>query len=161
MILIPRFLHRSDTHGFEMLRTLRNECRDAMTHAREYITFIEQEKYRTTYPETVRHYLYLEPGEGPWWEHVVGFSRLEDRDGFVSFTYGIGPWARGKGYGWDVAKHFLMAAGAHLRGDVLVSNKASQHILYDLGVEPVGEPEGGIQKIACVWPPPFVEDLHE
>ena len=51
----------------------------------------------------LRHYLFYDAEN-----FVVGFSRLEWRDGYVYPTYGVSPQARGKGYAWEVVKHTML-----------------------------------------------------
>lgn len=156
MTLKPILLRR--TYGYkilwERLRLLRNSCVDGFTHTRREITPEEQEIYVQNFPETVRHYLYID-------EHgvVVAFSRLEHQDdGFIYPTYGVDPAHRGKRYAWQVVKHAMLAAGGPLRGDLFVTNKAIMMVDFTLGWRPVGEPVDGVLSVEAPWPPPFVGD---
>lgn len=155
MKLIPKVLVRTDVEGFEQMREIRNSCLNGMTHAKGYLTRVEQDRYRSLYPETVRHYLYFAP-EGT---EPIGFSRLAlSSDGkHIVPTYGIAGWARGKGYAWDIVKHTMLAAGLPLKGDLLDSNEAIKRVDYALGWVPVGPVVNGVQAVECPWPPPFID----
>lgn len=154
MRLVPRGLQYSD--DWDALRRVRNECAPMLTHFRGEIDQAAKENYRTTFPETVRHYLFEDDER-----QVVGFARLEWRDGYVYPSYGLAESARGKGYGWHLVKMALLAAGGPLRGDFLVGNDAIERIDLSLGWRKVGQPVDGIQAVECDWPPPFVRDLFE
>lgn len=158
MRLKPIFVARSSSDiWWEQLRQLRNACAGGFTHARAEITVEQQRGYRETYRENVRHYLYLTPdGE------VAAFSRLEwKEDGYVYPTYGVAPYARGKGYVWEVVKHAMLAAGGPLRGDLLFSNEAIKKVDFALGWRSVGPlpDEGGVLAVEADWPPAFLGDL--
>ena len=150
---IPRDGKDSD---WDTLRSVRNSCREGLTHTRTEITPEEQALYRQSYSENVRHYLYVTT-----WGWVVGFSRLEWIDGFVYPTYGVASWARGHGFSWEIVKHAMLAAGGPLKGDLLVSNEAIKKVDYALGWRPVGEPHDGIQDVEADWPPAFAQGVFE
>jgi hypothetical protein len=149
--LTPRLVHTGDE--WEMLRIIRNGCRDGFTHTSTEITQAQQNEYRhkcETNPH-VRHYLYYtERGI------CVGFSRLEWKDGFVYPTYGVAPWARGCGFAWHIVALALLAAGGPLKGDLLVTNDAIKKVDYALGFIDDGPAVQGIQNVTCAWPPPFL-----
>lgn len=149
--VIPRLVYHVEE--WEMLRVIRNGCRDGFTHTTTEITREQQDAYRqacSTNPH-IRHYLYYYDGI------CVGFSRLEWRDGFVYPTYGVAPWARGRGFAWDIVKLALLAAGGPLKGDLLMTNEAIKKVDYALGFVKVDVPdENGVQQVQCAWPPPFV-----
>jgi hypothetical protein len=139
---------------WDRLRVLRNECALGLTHNRAQITELEQEHYRTTYSENVRHYLYMDK-DG----NFVAFSRLEWRDGYVYPTYGVGAHFRGRGYIWDVVRHAMLAAGGPLKGDLLVDNEAIKVVDYALGWRPFGDPVGLVQSVYAEWPPEFAKGV--
>lgn len=154
--LVPHLVHTDEQ--WEMLRVIRNSCREGLTHDTSEITPEQQAQYRTRIMMNphVRHYLYMDM-DGAY----VGFSRLEWRDGFVYPTYGVASWARGRGYAWDIVALTLLAAGGPLHGDLLVTNEAIKKVDYALGWVNIGEPREGVQNVSCAWPPPFLFDEED
>jgi len=155
--LIPVFVPRDGSDNmWDLLRRIRNSCSEGLTHDQRILTPLEQARYRETYSENVRHYLYLTSED--W---VVAFSRLEWRDGFVYPTYGVASWARGLGFAWDVVKHAMLAAGGPLRGDLIFNNEAIKKVDFALGWRPQGPPPdaNGILLVEAAWPPEFVKEL--
>lgn len=153
--LSPRLVVTSD--AWELLRLVRNSCREGLTHDTAEITPEAQRRYMDkmmTNP-LVRHYLYT------YQNIVVGFSRLEWKEGYIYPTYGVASWARGQGFAWDIVKLALMAAGGPLKGDLLVTNEAIKKVDYALGFWNDGPAVQGIQRVQCPWPPPFIADVHE
>lgn len=151
MRLHPLLVHRDAKALWEIMRQIRNACADGFTHRTSQISINEQEQYRLSFSESVRHYLYLDSND-----HAVGFSRLDARtDGFVYPTYGVDPNQRGKGYAWDIVKHAMLAAGGPLKGDLLVSNKAIMHVDFGLGWVPDGPSVNGVLPVRADWPPAF------
>ena len=143
--------HGSD-NLWEWLRVIRNECADFFTHFKEEITPEMQAKYRRSYHENVRHYLYTNEDGA-----IVGFSRLEYRDGKVYPTYGLRKAMRGQGYGYTLVAMAILAAGTDLAGDWREDNKAVQFIDTALGWRVAGPVDkDGVQPVVCAWPPPFV-----
>lgn len=141
---------------WELLRLIRNACRDGFTHSTKAITEEQQKEYAlkcATNPY-LRHYLFYDAEN-----FVVGFSRLEWRDGYVYPTYGVSPQARGKGYAWEVVKHTMLAAGGPLKGDLLDTNEAIKKVDYTLGWRPVGPVVDGVQQVEADWPPTFAKNL--
>ena len=138
---------------WEVLRQIRNSCRQGFTHNQEEVSIEQQREYRNQVDNRlVRHYLYRYHGV------AIGFSRLEWRDGFIYPTYGVALWARGNGFAWDVVKLALLAAGGPLKGDLLDTNDAIKKVDYTLGFLNDGPPVRGIQKVTCSWPPPFIRE---
>jgi len=126
-----------------------------LTGVRQPVTPGAQEIYRRTYSEHIRHYLFMDNSSGAL--SPIGFARIAMRDGFAWPSCGVPSWARGKGYGWEVVKRTLLLAGSDMKGELLLSNKAIQHIDYALGWVNDGPPKGDVQPIKCSWPPPFVK----
>ena len=140
---------------FEVLRVIRNECREYMTNFQGEITEGQQEAYFHSYDSyRTRHYIYSYRGED------VAFSVIRTTDSGTEaiVTFGIAEKWRGQGLGWDLCKMALMAAGLPIVGDRFVSNKRVAIIDDTCGYRAIGPPnEDGIEPVECPWPPPFVE----
>ncbi len=126
--LVPRLV--VTTKDWELLRVIRNTCRQGMTHNSSEINEEAQRLYRRSVEQDprVRHYLYATP-EGV----TVGFSRLEERDGFIFPTYGVGSWARNLGFGRQIGQHMINVAGGPMKADIYMDNHASLRIFRSLG----------------------------
>lgn len=82
-----------DPDDVELLREIRNSCREYMTHDTHHVTREQQADWWAAAPR--RAYLY----------NGVAFSYVSTRDGKPYITLGMLPEARGQGLGPQIYRH--------------------------------------------------------
>lgn len=133
----------------EMLRVLRNQCREWMTGNTDVIEYEDQQRwFAGIRPRDWRIFLYLDT---PWpnvtdtFDAVAyGLLRLEGERWWLSF--GVTEGRRGQGIGRQVAQHLLRCdVASEVWADVSYDNEASMRALMAAGfVREEDEPTAGI-----------------
>lgn len=135
---------------WEILRLIRNSCREGFSHDQREITPDMQASYRQALERnsrTVFHYLYFDSNV------AVGFSRLQPNpSGRVTITFGVALWARGNLYEHQIVPMMMLAAGGPLIGDILLTNEVSRWINKLYGFVETVIIEDHV-RIECEWPP--------
>lgn len=111
----------------QLLRLIRNNCKEYMTNYRTHITPEQQEKwYRNVLP-TLEAYLFFDPNEA-----LVGFGLIRDGWG----TLGLLEEFRGLGYGVEIYQ-FLTSINPNLMIEVFADNSPSLISALKAGFEPI------------------------
>lgn len=142
---------------FEVLRQIRNSCREFFTNNTAEITKEQQHHYAfaaRTNPD-LRHYLYRPPYAVG--QPAVGFSRIETRGGLAVVTYGLLPEFRGQGLGTHLIYLTWLAAGLPILGEIRKDNERSIRAHRKLGACLMPGDSMSV-KFAVPWPPPPLEN---
>jgi len=139
----------------EMLRVLRNECREGMTGFTGVVDKGMQKRWWDGNKHAMRAFLMM---DGP---SAVGFVVLRpfDEGGLfghdrMTATIGVGQRYRRKGYGREIAQFAVLAAQGPLVGTAY-SNNPVLPLDYEAGWEKTGEHDG-LTELEMKWPPKFL-----
>ena len=146
--LKPRLV-RTDKE-WEILRLIRNSCRESFSHDQREITPEMQKAYRAALvrnERTVLHYLYFDQ------DVAVGFSRMyQNSSSQITVTFGVALWARGCHYEHQIVPMMMLAAGGPMIADVLLTNEGSRLINNHYGFIETRK-DHCLSYIECEWPP--------
>jgi hypothetical protein len=132
----------------EVLRQIRNECRNEMTHARDEIS---QEQQRTWWNrlDQSAHAAYLYTvGDN---RDYVAFSFVAWREGKPYVSYGMRACARGRRLSYDMVQQALWACQGTAYADVWETNGVILKVDFACGYEEVGRHDGLVD-IVHPWP---------
>jgi RimJ/RimL family protein N-acetyltransferase len=141
-----------DEFRAEGLRLVRNACTKdgpVFTSHNQQITPDEQAAWFRNKDKKIKVWLFSAM-EGDTW---AGFCVVRPLGDKWTFTFGVTPEHRGKGYGREIAEFAAFAGQGPLVSNVLKENLASQHIHDAIGWEHTGTLEGNILEYSLSWPP--------
>lgn len=120
----------------QVLRRIRNECKDFMTRSTEYITEEKQtEWFNALDKDNIKLYLMWIAHHGVAFE-VVGFGYCKKDESETYLTGGLKESFRGKGYGKNLFSHLLTEAKSFntpITLEVLKTNERAKRLYESLG----------------------------
>lgn len=120
----------------QVLRRIRNECKDFMTRSTEYITEEKQaEWFNKLDRNNIKLYLMWIAHHGVAFE-VIGFGYCKKDENETYLTGGLKEELRGKGYGKLLFSHLLTQAksfNAPITLEVLKTNERAKRLYESLG----------------------------
>lgn len=140
-IVFTEVLKLSDA---QILREIRNECKDFMTKSAEYITEEQQTKWFNSLDrDSIKIYLMFESYHGAAFK-ILGFGYCK-RDGDETYlTGGLKEDCRGKGYGKALFLHLLNSAksfNTKITLEVLNTNVRAERLYRSIGFVPYDKDE--------------------
>jgi ribosomal protein S18 acetylase RimI-like enzyme len=130
------FLEMTTISHAQIIRKIRNECKDYMTRSSEYITEEQQEKwFNNLDADTTKVYLMYFSFHGVVFE-TLGFGYCKNDDNETYLTGGLKEAYRGKGYGRMLFSHLLEQAKTFnmpVTLEVLNTNTKAENLYKSLG----------------------------
>ena len=130
----------SDPILLEVVRMIYNQSRSYFTKDLPYRYAHEQWEWWSRLDHSKSKLFVWRDTERPY--EIVAFSFLRDEDTYASPLFGIGAWARGRGYARAIIKHYIETAGKPLRCEQLVSHVAIRKLNRDAGWFVLREQDG-------------------
>lgn len=136
---------------FEILRVLRNECREDLTQMRDEITPEMQQAFqaRIEAGEPIRPYIFTHRET----KEYVGWNLTRLHDGKVWPSYGIAKAYRGRGMSRLIVQHALDAAMDDTYVESFAHNEAILHVQKSLGFIETGRRETPIGTLVDLFRP--------
>jgi len=155
-MLRPTLLTRdSDPILIEALRPILNANLSYFTRPLPEMTPEGQQRWwKIEDHANVRVFLWRDD-ERPW--EAVAFSMLTDHGDYASPFFAVAPAHWSSGFGDQIIKHYIEAAGKPLKGEQLASNGAIRHLNTKNGWYVTGEKDG-VQTLYHPGPGPRVPE---
>lgn len=141
---IVMFHEVEDINEAQIMRLIRNECRDYMTKSSEHISMEDQIVWFNQLDKNnIKMYIMYESFFGVVFS-PIGFGYCKHVDDETYLTGGLMDFARGKGYGRMLFQHLLNKAksfNTKITLEVLNSNAVAQNLYISLGFVPYYQDE--------------------
>jgi ribosomal protein S18 acetylase RimI-like enzyme len=125
-----------DIEQAQIMREIRNECRDYMTRDTSFITEEQQEKwFNSLDKQNIKMFLAYILHHGAIVD-IIGFGYCVHKDNETYLTGGLGQSNRGKGYGKKLFLYLIEAAktyGTTITLEVLNTNMRAKRLYSSIG----------------------------